>query len=502
MNQKNLIINIIYMLLSIPFYYLTKSTNILSFTISIYLYLILSSTLSHINNIDYITNFYKKNHIYNLNKIYKYTNISIILINIVLSIFTLLFSIIFNKIFNLDNFILINIIMSTTLFIKPILKNIKNISQVYNFKTLSNNIYNIYNILNITLILLIIITTRKLIINKPHIVIILIYISSLISFTLVYLLSRNIVIKNKIKKKQFKKQEERINYKKIMIDILNKNKTTSITKIIKYSYYYIGIFILYTVLKNQYGYTTNKLNEVINNYFLYGSAIINIIKLIIISKEKDKIAKINNSLLKEKKPSLEDYIINTFKTLLTIVVIFSIISTNIWYIIFNNNSSGYILYMLSMNFVFNTLYDIVVNIFINNITNKKLIKILSIGIITKIIFIVPLINSLYRMGYNMIYGDILINMISYLLTIILLFVSISKKYEVDFIKKFDKILDVIYYNIILCFILLLLSLIIPVKVSSKIKGITAIIINIVVSIIYIYIRKKAKNERINIKNKN
>lgn len=128
---------------------------------------------------------------------------------------------------------------------------------------------------------------------------------------------------------------------------------------------------------------------------------------------------------------------------------------------------------------------------------------MSLGILLKLILIVPLINSIYRMGYNMIYGDILINTISYIFVITLLFITGKNKYKVDFTKKFDKILDIIYYNIILCSILLLISLVIPIKVSSKLDSLKVILIYSVISILYIYLRKKMKtNERIIIKNKN
>ena len=41
---------------------------------------------------------------------------------------------------------------------------------------------------------------------------------------------------------------------------------------------------------------------------------------------------------------------------------------------------------------------------------------LIVGIISKIILIVPLINSFYRMGYNLIYGDIISTIIIFIMT--------------------------------------------------------------------------------------
>lgn len=501
MKLKELIINIIYMLLSIPLYYLTKGTNLLPLTLSIYLYLILSSIFNHIDNYDYVKDYYDKNYTYSINIVYKYTNISIILINIIITILISILTYLLNKLFNIDNLILINIALSLTLFIKPVLRNISNICSIYKFKTLKDNIFNIYNILNIIFILLTIILGRKLFPNKTYIFIILIYLSSIISFILVYILCKSMVLKDKVKKKQFKKTIERTDYKKIILNIINRNIVISIKDIVYYSYNYIGLVILYFVLKNRYGYSYDSVSNILTNYFLYGYSIINIFILLIKYHIVDKINDINKNL-KDTNIIIEDYLINISKFIITLVIILSITSRSIYNLIYTSNE-GYILHMLSINMIFNILYYIVVNIFINNIKNKKIYIIMSLGILLKLILIVPLINSIYRMGYNMIYGDILINTISYIFVITLLFITGKNKYKVDFTKKFDKILDIIYYNIILCSILLLISLVIPIKVSSKLDSLKVILIYSVISILYIYLRKKMKtNERIIIKNKN
>ena len=55
---------------------------------------------------------------------------------------------------------------------------------------------------------------------------------------------------------------------------------------------------------------------------------------------------------------------------------------------------------------------------------------------------------------------------------------------------------------VLCFILLLFSLFFPVKVDGKLEGLKVVIVYLVISLIYIFVRKKIdKNEWINIKNR-
>jgi len=503
MKLRSLIIDIISILFIIPLFYLTKDNNIFLYNLSLYLYLILSSMFVHIDTFSNIKYYYDNKYIYSLNTIYKYTNVGIIIINIFLVVLVGLISMLFNNLFKIKGLVLVNIVMSLTLFIKPILKNISNFVGVYNFKTLADNILNIYKITNLILMIISSIVCFKLLNIENYLSISILYLCNIISFVLVYLFCYLLVLSNKIKKKQFKKKEERIDYKKEIMEILSKSKNISIINIIKYSYFYISVIILYFILSNRYNYSYEKVSEVINNCYFYAIGIINIVLLLINYFENNKINSIKENIINKKYENikLDDYLINLFKILLTIIVIFSILSDAIWTILFNNNN-GYILYIFSNLGLFYIIYDIIVDISTNNINDKKLYTILLIGIVIKLVLVVPLVSSIYRMGYNLLYGDMLSSIISYFTVIVLLIFASRKKIKIDFIQKFDKILNIIYYNIILCIILLLFTLIVSVRVNNIQEGIKVVVIYLIVSFIYIIIRKKIdKNERINIKNR-
>lgn len=498
MKLRSLIINIISILFVIPLYYIVGNNNIFLYTYSIYLYLILSSCFKHIDITPNIKKYCDKKYIYSLNTIYKYTNKSIIIINVLLSLIVLISSILLNKLFNIKGFVLVNTIMSLTLFIRPILKNIKSVCEVYNCKQILNNIFDIYNILNFIIKLCSVIICFKVLKLDSYKSISIIYLSSILSFILIYLLYNYLVLSIKIKKKQYKTREERINYMNEIKDILSRNINISIESIFKYSYFYISIIILYFILKNRYGYSYDKLSNVINNFYLYGISLVYIFVIIFKYLENDNI----NKLINNKNNILfDDYLINIFKKILSFIVIICMISGSIWMIIYGNNE-GYILYMLSNLLVFYLFYDIIVSITISNISNKKLYIIFGIGLIIKLVFIVPLISSIYRMGFNLLYGDLFSGIISYIVVIILLIISNKNKYKINFAKKFDLILNAIYYNILLCIVLLLTSLIVSVKVVSRINAIKVILVYLFISYLYIFIRgRRDKNERIIIRNK-
>lgn len=503
MKLRSLIIDIINILFIIPLYYLTKDNNIFLYTLSLYLYLILSSMFDHVDIYSNIKNYFDNKYTYSLNAIFKYTNVSIIIINIVLSIVVWLISLLLNSLFNIKGLVIVNVIMSLTLFIKPILKNMISFVKVYNFNKLGDNVENIYKITNLILLIISSIICFKVLDISDYISICVLYGCNILSFGLVYLLCHMLVFSNKIKKKTFRKREERIDYKKEIIEILSRNKNTSIVKIIKYSYFYISIVVLFFILKNRYGYNYDRVSEVINNCYFYAIGIINIILIIINYFQYNKVIEIKDNI-NEKKYELvkvDDYIIKLFKLLLSIVVILSIVSDSVWTILFNNNN-GYVLYIFGNLGLFYIMYDIIINIYTNSINDKRLYIILLIGMVIKLILVVPLVSSLYRMGYNLLYGDMLSSVIGYFIVIILLIFTNRNKLKVDFIHKFDKILDIIYYNIILCVILLLFSLIIPVKVNGVLEGIKVLIIYLGISFGYIFIRKKIdRNEWVIVKNR-
>ena len=207
MNFKNLIIDIIYILFIIPLFYLTNN-NIFLYTLSYYLYLILSNLFNHVNNYESLVKFYENKSLNSLNKIYKYTNVSILFINLIISVLITLISLVFNNLFEIKGFILVNFFMSLTLFINPILNNLINILKIYNFKMLSLKVINIYKIITLLLKIFSIFICFKVLNIKDYIGIIIIYLCDILGFfnNFFFLL---IGLKKKIKKKKIKTQKKK-----------------------------------------------------------------------------------------------------------------------------------------------------------------------------------------------------------------------------------------------------------------------------------------------------
>jgi len=103
------------------------------------------------------------------------------------------------------------------------------------------------------------------------------------------------------------------------------------------------------------------------------------------------------------------YELEDVESVLTIAIVLGITSPLICKIIFGSSTNSIYLAMLIYLSIFIALFDIT----FEYIKNKKITYIsLIVGLISKMILIIPLINSFYRMGYNLIYGDIISTIIS------------------------------------------------------------------------------------------
>lgn len=306
------------------------------------------------------------------------------------------------------------------------------------------NINNIFHILNIIITLLVIIIFKK---------IYLIYLVFSINYILLYILIfGKIKIYNNIKnvKKIFK-----INYN--IID----NKNIIISNVIKSSYIYFSIIILYYILINKYNYSYEITSVYLSKLFYYGIITYFIFNFLNCIKD--------------------------IKYKISLCLLLMVISTPISYLLFQESS----------NILFNYLLLLIFYILYNNIEIKKNTYIIFIiGFIIKVLFEIPLINASYRMGYDLYFGSILSSICGLFVCIIINYIVSISKYKISFTNSFNKILNIIYENIIYILILVLFTLIIKVEVNTIISSILVILFYIFISFIYYIIRHKIIGKRV------
>ena len=475
------IINILYFLLMIFLFYFTKDSNMLLFTMSFSMFIIFSSLFSSTSIKDKINKFNNNKYYYSSKKIFKYT---IIFISIIISILMLI-SYLFSLLINIKGISLVNICMCIYLYTNIIIK----IEGEY----INNKIINIYNIINIILVFISIILLYKVFHFDNYINICILYLINIINFIFFNIMFYIFIFrKNKYVKKR---EENKINYIKEVKDCLITNKINTIFNIIKSSYIYFSIIILYFILINKYNYSYDTIGNYITNIYLYGIGVIYFIYKIINNIYIDSFNELKNKIINKNEYNIYNFINKIINVIISLMVLLIIISKPINNILFNGSTINIILDVSYLLF-FYIFYEVIINI--NMICNKEknVVIILLIGLVISLITSIPIINSSYRMGYNLVSGSIMSIILGITISTIIGIILIRNKLKLSLLDNFNNILNIIYSNIIYTLILVLFTFIVKVDIDKIFNSVLVIIFYIFISIVFYIIKKKLINKRV------
>ena len=475
------IINILYFLLMIFLFYFTKDSNMLLFTMSFSMFIIFSSLFSSTNIKDKINKFNNNKYYYSSNKVFKYT---IIFISIIISILMLI-SYLFSLLINIKGITLVNICMCIYLYTNIIMK----IEGEY----INNKIININNIINIILVFISIILLYKVFHFDNYINICILYLINIINFIFFNIMFYIFIFrKNKYVKKR---EENKINYIKEVKDCLITDKINTIFNIIKSSYIYFSIIILYFILINKYNYSYDTIGNYITSIYLYGISVIYFIYKIINNIYIDSFNELKNKIINKNEYNIYNFINKIINITISLMVLLIIISKPINNILFNGSTINIILDVSYLLF-FYIFYEVIINI--NMICNKEknVIIILLIGLAISLITSIPIINSSYRMGYNLVSGSIMSIILGITISTIIGIILIRNKLKLSLLDNFNNILNIIYSNIIYTLILVLFTFIVKVDIDKIFNSILVIIFYIFISIVFYIIKKKLINKRV------
>lgn len=475
------IINILYFLLMIFLFYFTKDSNMLLFTMSFSMFIIFSSLFSSTSIKDKINKFNNNKYYYSSKKIFKYT---IIFISIIISILMLI-SYLFSLLINIKGITLVNICMCIYLYTNVIMK----IEGEY----INSKIIDIYKVINIILVFISIILLYKVFRFDNYINICILYLINIINFLFFNIMFYIFIFrKNKYVKKR---EENKINYIKEVKDCLITDKINTIFNIIKSSYIYFSIIILYFILINKYNYSYDTIGNYITNIYLYGIGVIYFIYKIINNIYIDSFNELKNKIINKNEYNIYNFINKIINVIISLMVLLIIISKPINNILFNGSTINIILDVSYLLF-FYIFYEVIINI--NMICNKEknVIIILLIGLVISLITSIPIINSSYRMGYNLVSGSIMSIILGITISTIIGIILIRNKLKLSLLDNFNNILNIIYSNIIYTLILVLFTFIVKVDIDKIFNSVLVIIFYIFISIVFYIIKKKLINKRV------
>ncbi len=475
------ILNILYFLLMIFLFYFTKGSNMLLFTMSFSMFIIFSSLFSSTSIKDKINKFNNNKYYYSSKKIFKYTIIFISIIILMLMLISYLFSLLIN----IKGISLVNICMCIYLY--------TNIIMEIEGEYINSKIINIYNIINIILVFISIILLYKVFHFDNYINICILYLINIINFIFFNIMFYIFIFrKNKYVKKR---EENKINYIKEVKDCLITDKVNTIFNIIKSSYIYFSIVILYFILINKYNYSYDTIGNYITSIYLYGIGVIYFIYKIINNIYIDSFNELKNKIINKNEYNIYNFINKIINVIISLMVLLIIISKPINNILFNGSTINIILDVSYLLF-FYIFYEVIINI--NMICNKEknVIIILLIGLVISLITSIPIINSSYRMGYNLVSGSIMSIILGITISTIIGIILIRNKLKLSLLDNFNNILNIIYSNIIYTLILVLFTFIVKVDIDKIFNSALVIIFYIFISIVFYIIKKKLINKRV------
>ena len=463
------IIKIIYILL---IFYLTKEINILPLVVSFSMHMLYSGVFSTTSVKDMISNYHINKNYGMRDRIFKYSILSINVVGVLLIILAYHMG----NILNIGYLNIINIFMTISVISDTMLKIIKEYLEVVGYKKLSNSLLDIYNVLVYITGIIVNILLFKVFKLDYYINFSILYIINTIVFILFAILIYILIFKNIEKNKLLKKEKISNKINKILIT----NIPLTIYNIINGTYVYVSIIILYYVLSNKYNYSYDRVGVLISNTYFYGLIILYYITVLV--------NKYLNIDYKNIKNNFNNNVNKIIKVSLNLTILLIIISKPLSNIFINNNYN--ILSNILPLVFFYVIYNFMINININYIKESNTIIILIIGLIVKVLFEIPLINTLYRMGYSLILGSTISSIFGLVVSSIISIIFIKNKFKLNLLDNFNNILNIIYECIIYTLVVVLFTLVIKIDTVDVMDSILIVVFYIFITIIFHIVEKR------------
>ena len=499
--KKNslIIISFISLLLIFFFYVIVKNDDIFLFTLGLSLFMILVSLFSHIDVLKVMKKYSNREYYYTRDKIFKICLLIIVGIGLILVLVTVLLSLLLENIMHIDNMLLVMTIMCINVIAIPLLRLLKNFLVIHNFKTLSKYIIHIYIVMIDVYVLLVSYISFVKLKLPSYISITGLFMAPLTILCLLFIVVMILwYMKNKGFKKKYiiKREEVKIDIKKDIKKIFNDNIRYSMIMIVTNFIPYISIILFYVCLVNHFGYPYDDTVRVINITYLYGYVVIYFLVSCFWVLVRNKLNYIKKEIINKNYDVVSlhfaSYFNNLLKILLPIVITLSVISGSIWMLLYGDYNGTTILMLLFIMSLFLIIYLLLIQV-IASFNNKKMLGlVIGILLLVKIVFTIPMIGSFYRMGYELIYGNIVASMMAYLCASIVSIILINNKCHVNFSKCFDKTLTIIYENILLSLILVLLQLVISTYVNNRLQALGVILVYMIIAVVF-YLGKNCLN---------
>lgn len=470
------IINVLLIVFILLLFYLTNDADTLSLVVSFSIFILFYSAFSTTSIKNCLEKYYNKKNCYYVNKIFKYSIICVAFLGVFLTIVAYLFG----NFLKIEHLNIINIFMSLALVSTVLLKLVDEYLNVIGYKKISNNLINLYYILVLLINIILSILLFRVFKLNSYLNFILLYLVEIIVFIVLMLIVYLMIKKKKKKKKNLRIGEEvKIDYIGEIRGIFINNFSKTFSNIVKASYIYISVIILYYTLINRYNYRYELVDKLITNTYFYG--------LFIMSFIYKLINKMLNIDYNKVQANFNCNVNRLIKMNLNLSILLAVLSVPLNSLLFKNDYN-ILISLIPLLFVY-SLYDYIVNVNIKYTKKRGTIIILLIGLFIKIIFELPLISSVYRMGYVLTSGTILSTIIGLLGSVIAGLIIIRNQFKLNLLDDFVGLLNIIYESIIYALVLIIFTLIVKIDRVGLMENIFIIVFYLFISFIFFSVKR-------------
>ncbi|MDD3048955.1 MAG: polysaccharide biosynthesis protein [Bacilli bacterium] len=312
-----------------------------------------------------------------------------------------------------------------------------------------------------------------------------------------YLLRK--IRKNKksfIKNTELKREESKVTDKEIFKKVIFYAIPFIISGLVTSIYNFVDLSTIVKTMVNTLHYTASTAESVVSIIATWGSKLNMIIISIGSGLVVSLLPNITDSFVKGNKEELNNRINKSMQLLLYITipltVLLSTLATPIWTFFFGYSELGILVFRFSIfTALFLSLLQTLNTIFQSINEHKRMVIYLIIGLLTKIIFNVPLMCAFDSFGLNPSYGANTATIIGLMITSILILIYLKKALRVNYEGTFKKVLNIIMSTIIMTIVLLLFQFIIPIGTHNRLLALLlTLLYGLIGGAVYLFITTK------------
>ena len=236
--------------------------------------------------------------------------------------------------------------------------------------------------------------------------------------------------------------------------------------VFKTLYNSVDVLFLVKVLVNNIGYSVNDAESVMSIFTTWGNKLNMIITSIGTGIIISLVPNLSENFIIKEHQKVSNDINKTFSVLLFFIlpmtIGLSLLSKPVWILFYGYNELGFSTLSYSIYTAFFVcLFSTAITIIQLLKDYKYVIICLVVGLLTKVIFNIPLVYLFNNLGLSAHYGSITATILGYLLPFIICIIRLKKKFQISFYDTLKNLIHLLIASLIMALGICLLSIVMP-----------------------------------------